>query len=112
MNVRFWYKKPSPQSKLISRPTSKGLIVDGTKYRWSEVEEKWGISGKRFAKRFHANPGWSMEDLLTRPFQHHRTKTRGKNVVTEATNRRRQSARLAHLPEQLEANKVACMRWR
>lgn len=113
MNVSYWYKKRTYQSNGIYRPTSKGLLVDGVKYTWKEVEKKWGLTGKVFTKRRHANPLWTMEELLTKPLQKRREGMQRQVVSKDAgAMRETRKAGNRHLPEQLEANRIACMRWR
>lgn len=113
MKVENWYAERTYQSKGIYRRTRKGLIIDGVKCTWKQIEAKWGITGKVFCKRLHANPNWTLEELLIRPVQKHRKKTRGSNI--NATRKERMESRKSgwkHLPDQLAANKVACMKWK
>lgn len=82
---------------------TKGLVVDGKKMLWKEVELKYGIDNNRYRKRAYTNPHWPLGKVLVLPL-----KPAGKM-------RKRKPGRklcLEHDPWELERNKIACGRWK
>ena len=95
--VRLWRKKSlGGRSSTIT----KGLIVDGIKMPWKEVEKEYGWDTYRFRKRMYNSPHWELGRILLEPLR----KPINKNKTRVRESR---VSSLDHPAWELERNRVA-----